>query len=82
MYFSGEEAARQRQLSSRADFVAAMGNPFNLATVIDVLLAVFIENKTEVDEAYRYLKAGKHPYATRKEIEDIFIHYQLPGKKN
>jgi len=82
IFFSGEESARSRQQSSRANLAAAMaGNPFNLNVIIDVLLAVFLEKNERAEDAYRYLRAGKQPYVTSKEIEGIFAYYHLPGKK-
>ena len=83
VFFSGDEAVSQRQRNSRADIAAAIAShPFNLTTVIDVLLAVFLEGKGDVESAYRFLKSGKHPNIARKEVEEIFDYYKLPGKKN
>ena len=83
MFFSGDEKIYQRQKSSRADMSSAIiGNPFNLNIVIDVLLTVFLEDQHSVEDAYRFLKSGKQPHITRKEIEEIFAYYKLPGKKN
>jgi hypothetical protein len=83
LFFSGDEAVNQRQRSNRADMAAAITeHPFNLNIVIDVLLAVFLENKETAEEAHRFLKSGKYPHVTRKEVDEIFIYYKLPGKKN
>ena len=82
-FFSAEEAVGQKQRKSRSDtFSTTADHPFDLVTVIDVLLAVFLEDKDTVENAYGFLKSGKHPHIARKEVEDIFIHYKLPGKKN
>jgi len=83
VFFSGDEAVDQRQRSSRSERALAIADhPFNLTTVIEVLLAVFLEDRTQVEGAYNYLKSGKHHHITRKEVEEIFAHYKLPGKKN
>ena len=83
MFFSGDEEIRGRQRDSQSREHAAMADhPFDLIAVIDVLLAVFIEGKDTADDAYRFLRAGKHPRISRKEVEEIFAHYKLPGKKN
>ena len=83
VFFSGDESVRQRQRNNRSDRVLAIDDhPFNLTTVINVLLAVFLEDKDQVESAYRFLKLGKHPNITRKEVDEIFAHYKLPGKKN
>jgi len=83
VFFSGDEEAGQRQRSSRSDVAAAIANhPFDLITVIDVLLTVFLEGKHQAESAYRFLKSGKHPNITQNEVEEVFAHYKLPGKKN
>ena len=83
IFYSGDEAVSQRQRNNRSDIAAAMADhPFNLSTVIDVLLTVFLENKDTAEAAYRFLKSGKYPHLTRKEVDEIFIYYKLPGKKN
>ena len=83
IFFSGDVAVGQRQRNNRSDTAAAMADhPFNLYAVIDVLLAVFLENKDKAEDAYRFLKSAKYPHITRKEVDEIFEHYKLPGKKN
>ena len=83
MFFSGDETVSQRQRNIRSERALAVADhPFNLTTVIDVLLAVFLENRNQVESAYKYLKSGKCHHITRKEVEEIFAHYKLPGKKN
>jgi hypothetical protein len=83
LFFSGDEAVCQRQRNSRSDMESAVSDhPFNLTTVIDVLLAVFLEDKDLPESAFAFLKSGKHPHITLKEVHDIFAHYKLPGKKN
>jgi len=83
IFFSGDEIVSQRQKSCRSDMASAIiSNPFNLTTVIEVLLAVFLEDKVNVEDAYRFLKSGKQPTITRMEVKEIFSYYKLPGKKN
>jgi len=83
VFFSGDEIISHRQRNNRSERALAIADhPFNLTTVIEVLLAVFLEDRTQVESAYKYLKSGKHPHITRKEVEEIFAHYKLPGKKN
>ena len=83
IFFSGDDAVGQKQRESRADMAAAITvHPFNLHTVIDVLLAVFLEKKETAYSAFSFLKSGKYPHISLKEVEDIFSHYKLPGKKN
>ena len=82
IFFSGDGATGQKQRESRADMVATMAvHPFNLHTVIDVLLAVFLEKKDTAESAFSFLKSGKYPYLSLKEVEVIFNHYNLLGKK-
>ena len=83
IFFNGDDAAGQKQRDNRADMAAAMAvHPFNLHIVIDVLLAVFLEKKDTAESAFSFLKSEKHPYLSLKEVEEIFNHYHLPGKKN
>ena len=83
IFFSGDDTAGQKQRESRADMAAAIAeHPFNLHIVIEVLLAVFLEKKDTVESAFSFLKSGRYPHISLKEVEDIFCHYKLPGKKN
>jgi len=83
VFFNRDEAISQRQKNNRSEKILAIADhPFNLTTVIDVLLAVFLEDRNQVESAYKYLKLSKHPYITIEEVEKIFIYYKLPGKKN
>ena len=83
IFFSGDETVSQRQRENRTDIANAIAeHPFNLNTTIDVLLAVFMENKDTAEDAHRFLKSGKYPHITLKEVVEIFTYYKLPGKKN
>jgi len=83
VFFSGNEAISERQRDNRSDIANAIAeHPFNLNTTIDVLLAVFMENKSTSEDAYRFLKSCKYPHITLKEVVEIFTYYKLPGKKN
>ena len=83
VFFSGDDAVGQRQRNNRSDIAAAVSeHPFNLYTVIDVLLAVFLEKNDNAEDAYRFLKSARYPHITRKEVDEIFEYYKLPGKKN
>ena len=83
IYYSGDEAAGKSQRSRRPGVAGAIsGHPSNLHVVIDVLLAVFLENKDNAGDAFRFLKFGKYPNITLQEVEGIFVYYKLPGKKN
>ena len=83
LYFSGNEENYQRQKSSRMGIpMSKSGHPFNLLVVVDLLLAVINEDADTIDKAFMLLKFRNHPYLTREEVEHIFEHYHLPGKKN
>ena len=81
LFFSRDEVVYLKQRESRTDTIS-VPHTFNLNVVIDVLLAVYQENKVTVESAYRFIKTRKYPYITQKEVEDIFVFYELPGKKN
>jgi hypothetical protein len=82
LFFSGNKENRQRQKSNRMSIsVPNPGHPFNLLVVVDLLLAVINENADTIDKAFMLLKLRNHPYLTREEVEHIFEHYHLPGKK-
>jgi hypothetical protein len=83
LFFSGDKENYQRQKSNRMGMsVSNPGHPFNLLVVVDLLLAVINENADTIDKAFMLLKLRDHPYLTREEVEHIFGHYRLPGKKN
>ena len=83
LFFSGSKENYQRQKSNRMGISAPeSGHPFNLLVVVDLLLAVINEDANTIDKAFTLLKYRNHPYLTREEVEHIFEHYHLPGKKN
>ena len=83
LFFSGSKENYQLQKSSRMGISASNpSHPFNLLVVVDLLLAVINEGADTIDKAFMLLKLRNHPYLTREEVEHIFEHYHLPGKKN
>jgi len=83
LFFCGDSESYHRQKSRRMGISTSnSSHPFNLLIVVDLLLAVINEDADTIDKAFMLLKFRNHPYITRDEVEDIFEHYHLPGKKN
>jgi len=80
VYLSSRDDIRREQVSNRNRPGGYRNVPFDSTVVIEVLLAVFIENKRSPDMVHRYL-AVKGVSVPLKDIEAIFAHYDL-GKKN